>query len=163
MNETDLDYLRRAIELSRLAPSESGDLPFGALVVDEGRVISEGRNLVATQSDPTAHAEILALREAARRRGDPSLVGAVLYSSSEPCPMCLTACYWARISRVVHAATTDDAAEYGFSDAEYYRQLRLPAQRRDLRIDAAPGPERTRAVQALADWGAGRSSDPETT
>lgn len=158
MNEADLDYLHRAVELSLLAPSESGDLPFGALVVYEGQVIGEGRNLVATQGDPTAHAEILALREAARFRGDPSLVGAVLYSSSEPCPMCLTACYWAEISRVVHAATTGDAAEYGFSDAEYYRQLRLPAQRRDLRVDAAPEPVRASAVRSLARWSSGRTS-----
>ncbi|HEX4786824.1 MAG TPA: nucleoside deaminase [Actinospica sp.] len=146
-SEADRAHLRRAVELSGAAEPGGGDLPFGAVVALDGRIVAEARNQVGSRSDPTAHAEMLALRAAGARLNRPTLDGAVLYSSGEPCPMCLAACYWARIERVVHAATVDDAAESGFEDAEYYRQLALPKQRRTLRIDA--GEERLRA-EAIA-------------
>jgi guanine deaminase len=130
----DALHLQRAIELSRVAASDGGDLPFGAVVVLSDQVIGEARNETATRSDPTAHAEILALRAAGTRLGRPDLTGAVLYSSSEPCPMCFAACLWARIERVVHAATVDDTAEYGFEDREFYRQVSLPKRERSLHV-----------------------------
>jgi tRNA(Arg) A34 adenosine deaminase TadA len=143
---TDRMHLRRAIELSGTAEPGGGDLPFGAVVAVDGRVVAEARNQVGSRSDPTAHAEMLALRAAGARLNRPTLDGAVLYTSGEPCPMCLAACYWAQIERVVHAATVADAAESGFEDAEYYRQLALPKQRRTLRIETADERLRAEAV-----------------
>ena len=151
LSQIDDLHLRRAIELSRVAAPGGGDLPFGAVVVLGDQVIGEARNEIATRSDPTAHAEILALRAAGTRLGRPDLTGAMLYSSSEPCPMCLAACLWARIERVVHAATVDDTAECGFEDREFYRQVTLPKQERMLDV-AADGRMRSDAIEALGRW-----------
>lgn len=151
LSPSDDRHLRRAVELSRVAAPGGGDLPFGAVVVLGDQVIGEARNETATQSDPTAHAEILALRAAGARLGRPDLTGAVLYSSSEPCPMCFAACLWARIERVVHAATVEDAAEHGFEDREFYRQVALPKHERSLRI-VGSGSVRGEALEALSRW-----------
>lgn len=148
----DRERLKRAVELSLLTPPGSGDLPFGAVVTVGGQVVGEARNEVASQCDPTAHAEILALRAATARLGRSGLSDAVLYTSSEPCPMCLAACYWAGVERVVHAAAVEDAAACGFEDAAYYRQLALPKPQRELRIDAADEQLRAEAVSALRRW-----------
>lgn len=145
-SEADRAHLRRAVELSGAAQPGGGDLPFGAVIALDGRIVAEARNQVASRRDPTAHAEMLALRAAGARLNRPTLDGAVLYSSGEPCPMCLAACYWAQIERVVHAATVGDAAESGFEDAEYYRQLALPKQQRALRIDSGGEQLRGQAV-----------------
>jgi tRNA(Arg) A34 adenosine deaminase TadA len=155
ISATDLVYLRRAVMLSRCAAPGGGDLPFGAVVAIDECAVAEAGNEVGQRRDPTAHAEILALRAAAERLGRPDLPDAVLYCSSEPCPMCLAACYWAQIGRVVHAATIQDAAHHGFSDAHYYAELSLPRDRRALRIDAG-GPEiRAHALAALDHWADG--------
>lgn len=130
----------------------SGDLPFGAVVALGGRVLGEAYNRIASTCDPTAHAEVLSLRAAGERLGRPTLAGAVLYSSGEPCPMCLAACYWAEIERIVHAAVVDDAAECGFEDADCYRELALPKQARRLRIDTGGAALREEAVAAMRRW-----------
>lgn len=160
-------FLRRAIDLSRVAPPAGGDLPFGAVVVLGGQFVGEGRNEITTRTDPTAHAEILALRAAAARLGRPDLPGSVLYSSSEPCPMCLAACYWSpcywsRIAGVVCGAGLANTAEYGFEDSAYYRQLALPCpalpcEERDLPVDGDDGLLRAEAVAALHHWHDGGS------
>jgi len=106
--------------------------PFGAVVAREGEILGRGWNQVTTSQDPTAHAEIVALRAACRHLGDHRLPGCVLYTSCEPCPMCLAAAYWARIDRFVFAATQDDAAAAGFDDAFLYREIALPAEARTL-------------------------------
>ena len=98
--------------------------PFGALVVKEGRVIARGTNLVTFSNDPTAHAEVTAIREACRALGAFQLSGCEIYTSCEPCPMCLGAIYWARPGRVYFAATASDAAEAGFDDSFIYEELK---------------------------------------
>jgi tRNA(Arg) A34 adenosine deaminase TadA len=152
LRAADRARLRRAIELSRLPPPGGGDLPFGAVVALGASVLGEAHNEVASRNDPTAHAEILALRAAAARMSRPELAGAVVYCSSEPCPMCLAACYWAQIARVVHAAAVKDAAACGFEDSAFYREVALPKPERTLRIDAGDEPLRAEAVDALRRW-----------
>lgn len=156
--ECDRGHLRRAIELSRIAAPGAGDLPFGAVVARGEEVLGEAHNEIASRCDPTAHAEILALRAAGGRLHRPVLDGAVLYSSSEPCPMCLAACYWAQIERVVHAATVQDADDCGFDDAVYYRELAKPPQWRTLRMQHADAELHDEALTVLRRYTAPRSA-----
>ncbi|HWR85193.1 MAG TPA: nucleoside deaminase [Rhodoglobus sp.] len=128
-------WLARAIELASANVGEGGG-PFGALVVRDGRVLAEGQNRVTRDNDPTAHAEVVAIRAACAGIGDFSLAGATLYTSCEPCPLCLSAALWARVDRVVFAADRHDAARGGFDDSEFYElwerdrdSWELPVQR----------------------------------
>ncbi len=141
-------FMRRAIELSRLSIADGGG-PFGAVVVSNGAIVGEGWNRVTGSNDPTAHAEIVAIRDACSHLGTFALEGAVLYASCEPCPMCLAAIYWARIERVVYSNTTADAAAIGFDDAFLYEQMAIPAAARGLTLERLPSQE-ARAV--LAEW-----------
>jgi guanine deaminase len=100
--------------------------PFGAIVVKDGRVVAAGTNLVTSTNDPTAHAEVTAIREACRTLSTFQLTGCEIYTSCEPCPMCLGAIYWARPDRVYFAANASDAAEAGFDDSFIYEELKLP-------------------------------------
>lgn len=118
----DETHLREALHLATASVAKGGG-PFGAVVVLGGEVVGRGTNRVVLDRDPTAHAEILALRQAARRAGSHDLSGAVVYASSEPCPMCLGAILWARAARVVHAATRAEAAAAGFDDQAFYDEL----------------------------------------
>ena len=115
----DAGWLARTIELAT-ANVAAGGGPFGAVVVRDGVVLAEGQNRVTRDNDPTAHAEVVAIRAACASLGDFSLAGATLYTSCEPCPLCLAAALWARIDRVVYAADRDDAARGGFDDREFY-------------------------------------------
>lgn len=127
---THEELMRRAIELSLRNVAEGGG-PFGAVVARGGEIVAEGVNRVTAQCDPTAHAEVAAIRAAARKLGTFDLSGCDIYASCEPCPMCLGAIYWARLDRLFYAATKDDAARAGFDDAFIYRELALdPSQRR---------------------------------
>ena len=136
MNEA---FLRRAIELA-LASVDDGGGPFGAVIVRGGRVIAEGANRVVTAADPTAHAEIEAIRAAARALGTHDLAGCELYASAEPCPMCAGAIHWARLDRLFFAAAREDAARAGFDDAQLFRELALPPERRAVpALQALPG------------------------
>lgn len=119
----DLDLLRVAIDLAGARSKDGRNGPFGAVLVLEGEVVGQGWNRVVEDRDPTAHAEVVAIREAARRLGTHDLSGATLYASCEPCPMCLSAIYWARIRRVVFAASGEDAAAAGFDDAWILEEL----------------------------------------
>lgn len=112
-------WLARAIALATENVADSGG-PFGAVVVRDGLVVAEGQNRVTADLDPTAHAEVVAIRAACQLIGDFSLAGTTLYSSCEPCPLCLSAALWARVDRVVFAADRDDAARGGFDDREFY-------------------------------------------
>ena len=135
-------FLREAIRLSidKMEAGEGG--PFGALVVREGQVVGRGWNRVTSTNDPTAHAEIVAIRDACARLGTFSLEECELYASCEPCPMCLATLYWARIERLYYAATREDAAGAGFDDSRIYDEiaLRPPARSvlavQDLRQEA---------------------------
>ena len=120
--DEDERWLAEAITLAT-ANVAAGGGPFGAVVVRDGRVLGRGQNRVTRDVDPTAHAEIEAIRAACRATGDFALAGATVYSSCEPCPLCLTACLWAHVGRVVYAANRDDAARAGFDDREFYELL----------------------------------------
>jgi guanine deaminase len=113
------DPLARALELARDSVAAGGG-PFGAVVVRDGLLLGEGTNRVTSDCDPTAHAEVVALRSACARLSSHDLTGAVLYASCEPCPMCLGAALWARLARVVYAASREDAAAAGFDDERFH-------------------------------------------
>ncbi|MGP2439697.1 nucleoside deaminase [Streptomyces sp. JW3] len=149
----DRAFLAQAIELSRRSLEDEGKTPFGALVVIGDEIVGQGTSSVVERQDPTAHAEVMALRAAGAHLGRHLMEDAVMYSSSEPCPMCLTACYWARIPRLVYAATSHDVAVNGFEDLQYYRQLALPNAERSLITETAVGGEtQATAATALASW-----------
>jgi len=125
----DVEHLREVIELGVQSASGEGG-PFGALVAVDGRVVGRGTNRVVSSGDPTQHAEVVAIREACRTLGTHDLSGAVLYASCEPCPMCFGAASWARVDRIVHAASRADAASAGFDDAAVHADVaRAPDQR----------------------------------
>ncbi len=131
-DQDDARFLRRAIALGR-AHMEAGEGgPFGAVVVCAGQVVGEGWNRVTSAHDPTAHAEIVAIRAACRRLGRFALEGCAIYASCEPCPMCLGAIYWARIERLVYGASRADAARAGFDDAFIYDEIPRPPEARRL-------------------------------
>ena len=129
--EADERFLHQAIEIAVGAAGESGG-PFGAIVVRDGVVVGEGSNQVVASSDPSAHAEVVALRAAAGNLGTHLLNGCVVYASCEPCPMCLAASFWARIDRIVFAGTRHDAAAAGFDDAALYAEMMAAAGDLDL-------------------------------
>ncbi|PTN10248.1 tRNA(Arg) A34 adenosine deaminase TadA [Mangrovibacterium marinum] len=131
-NEQDLKFMRRAIALAEEGMSRKAGGPFGAVVVRDGVVIAGCYNCVTSQNDPTAHAEVLAIREACRKLGRFQLSGCVIYTSCEPCPMCLGAIYWARPDRVVYACTKEDAAAVDFDDHFVYREIELPVEKRSI-------------------------------
>jgi tRNA(Arg) A34 adenosine deaminase TadA len=132
MTDIDRRLLRRAIELSRINLERQEGGPFGAVIARDGEIVAEGRNLVLASRDPTAHAEIVAIREACRRLGSFQLDGCDIYSSCEPCPMCLGAIYWARPRRLFFASSRLDAATAGFDDSFIYEQIVLPIDRRSI-------------------------------
>lgn len=121
--ENDERFMRRALELARNGVDANVGGPFGAVVVKDGRIIGEGVNRVTSTNDPTAHAEVVAIRAACRALRSFQLDGCVIYSTCEPCPMCLGAIYWARPARVFIAGTRDDAAAAGFDDAFIYDEI----------------------------------------
>jgi tRNA(Arg) A34 adenosine deaminase TadA len=125
-------FMRRAIELSLESVVAHRGGPFGAVVVKDGAIIGEGFNCVTAHNDPTAHAEIVAIRAACARIAHFDLQGAVLYTSCEPCPMCLSAIYWARLGAIYYANTKCDAAAIAFDDDFIYRQLAEPAASRTI-------------------------------
>ena len=149
------DFLQQAIDLAAENVRRGGG-PFAALVVREDAIIATGVNQVTRWNDPTAHAEIVAIREACRALGSFQLEGCDVYSSCEPCPMCLGAIYWARPARVFFAATAADAAAAGFDDAFIYDQIQTPAADRRIAMTHVAVPNATAPFKA---W----SSDPGRT
>jgi len=156
MNESltpaDEQFLERAIRISRRALEDEGKTPFGAIVVIDGQVISEGTSSVVELRDPTAHAEVMALRNAGAALGRHLFEDGVMYASSEPCPMCLVACYWARLPRLVFGATSHDVATSGFEDLQLYRELTRSTPERSLREEPARDALRQRAADVLRGW-----------
>ncbi|WP_433393092.1 nucleoside deaminase [Micromonospora sp. KLBMP9576] len=130
-------WLDLAVELA-VCNIGAGGGPFGAVVVSDGAVVGQGGNRVTAFRDPTAHAEVMAIRAACRTVNDFRLDGAVLLSSCEPCPMCLTAALWARIDRVLYAADRYDAAEAGFDDLRFYELLDRPSAQWDMPVTRLP-------------------------
>lgn len=131
-SDPDTGFLARAIELAVEGVRNDRGGPFGAVVVCDGAIVGEGCNQVTSQADPTAHAEIVAIRQACARLARHELAGCTLYASCEPCPMCLAAILWSRLDGLVYAATRADAAAAGFDDDRFHRELRKPDAEREL-------------------------------
>lgn len=129
----DTYFLRKAIQLALDSIRSGAGGPFGAVVVKDGKPIAEACNRVTSQHDPTAHAEIVAIRQACTRLQHHQLDGCTIYASCEPCPMCLGAIFWARPERLVFASSRDDAASAGFDDAFIYQQIALAPEARAMR------------------------------
>lgn len=126
------EFLRRAIALATRNVLTAAGGPFAAVVVHDGKIVGEGANSVTSTNDPTAHAEVNAIRAAAKALRTFTLAGCDLYTSCEPCPMCLAAAYWARLDTVYYGASAADAARAGFDDAFLYAELRKDANERKL-------------------------------
>jgi tRNA(Arg) A34 adenosine deaminase TadA len=132
ITSTDVLFLRQAIQLAVEGVENGKGGPFGCVIVREGVVVGKGCNGVTSTNDPTAHAEIVAIRDACQRLGTFQLTDCEVYTSCEPCPMCLGALYWARPRRVVYAATRHEAAEAGFDDAFIYAEIQLEDGKRRI-------------------------------
>jgi tRNA(Arg) A34 adenosine deaminase TadA len=151
-------FLRRALELAAENVRRAQGGPFGAVIVRDGRIVAEGANQVTSALDPTAHAEIVAIRRACAALGRFHLTGCEIYASCEPCPMCLGAIYWARLDRIWYAATRADAAAAGFQDEQLYRELAADPSRRLipavqlLRHEALPALEAWKASARRIDY-----------
>ncbi|MEY2949153.1 MAG: hypothetical protein RLZZ248_354 [Bacteroidota bacterium] len=146
---TDQDYMQKAIEIGQKGMRIGAGGPFGAIVVRNGEILSEAHNGVFVHNDPTAHAEVQAIRAACQKIDHYQLEGATLYTTCEPCPMCLGAIYWARPDRVVYACTRDDAAEAGFDDAFIYRELLLPLEQRTIPLTHL---DKNQALTLFEEW-----------
>jgi tRNA(Arg) A34 adenosine deaminase TadA len=136
-----------AISAERMRAGHGG--PFGAVIVKDGHIIAEGSNLVTSANDPTAHAEMTAIREACRALETFSLAGCEIYTSCEPCPMCLAAIYWARLDRAYFANNRADAARIGFDDSFLYDEVAMPIEKRSLPLVHLPS---TAAGSVFQEW-----------
>ncbi len=134
ITEQDRQFIKRAIALSEKGMDNNAGGPFGAVIVKDGKIIAEGYNKVTSSNDPTAHAEVVAIREACRHLDSFQLDGCVLYTSCEPCPMCLGAIYWARPSAVFYACTKEDAADIGFDDHFIYNEIETDINDRRIKF-----------------------------
>jgi guanine deaminase len=142
-------FMKEAIRLSFETMRNNTGGPFGAVVVRDGKIIARGYNQVVSTNDPTAHAEVVAIREACKVLEDFQLTGCEIYTSCEPCPMCMAAIYWARPDKVYYANRKRDAAEIGFDDDFIYEQLALPYEERDIPLKRIMPDE---AIVAFREW-----------
>ena len=149
-SETDR-FMRRAVALSDRGMRGGLGGPFGAVIAKDGVIVAEGCNQVTSRNDPSAHAEIVAIRAACRRLGTFRLTGCAIYASAEPCPMCLGAIYWARLDRLVYANTRADAAAIGFDDRFFHEELAKPAAARALPTVHAPREDALAVFRAWPD------------
>lgn len=134
MSEQDEKFMRRAISLAQAGIDAKLGGPFGAVIVKDGEIVGEGCNRVTSTNDPTAHAEVVAIRNACENLKSFQLDDCVLYASCEPCPMCLGAIYWARPSKVFYAATREDAANAGFDDQFIYDEIEKNSEARQMKL-----------------------------
>ena len=141
-------FMARAIELS-IKSVDSGTGPFGAVIVKDNKIISEGFNIVTSSNDPTSHAEIVAIRKACKDLNNFSLEGCDLYTTCEPCPMCLSAIYWARIDKIYYANTRKDAQKIDFSDSMIYEELNKTIKDRKIPMHQMM---REEAIKAFELW-----------
>ena len=150
------EFLRHAVRLSAERMRDGAGGPFGAIVVKDGKVVAEGWNEVTSANDPTAHAEMTAIRRACEALGTFSLRGCEIFTSCEPCPMCLAAIYWARMDGITFANTRADAAAIGFDDELIYGEVSKPVEHRAIPTARLPLPE---AEAVFAEW---RAKDDKT-
>ena len=141
--------MKRAVELARTGMEANHGGPFGCVIVKENEIVGEGNNRVTKSNDPTAHAEIVAIRNACVNLGTFQLTGCDIYTSCEPCPMCLGAIYWARPDRIFYAANREDAADAGFDDSFIYQEIPLPNDERSIPMDTIG---RSEAVELFEKW-----------
>jgi tRNA(Arg) A34 adenosine deaminase TadA len=149
MTNNEQQFLERAIELSREGMRSGKGGPFGCVIVKEGKIIGEGCNQVATANDPTAHAEVVAIRNACKTLNSFQLTDCDVYASCEPCPMCLGAIYWARPRRVIYANTKNDAAAIHFDDQFIYDEIVKPDGERTIEFVHHPHQE---ALDVFEEW-----------
>ena len=154
VTDDDRAHLVRAVELARASVASRDGGPFGAVVAVDGVVVGEGWNRVTSTADPTAHAEVVALREACARLDHFELPGATVYASGEPCPMCWAACRWARVDRILYASPRADAAAVGFDDQFLYDELARDAADHAIPLVHVPV---AGAGQPYDDWAADES------
>ncbi|HEA28703.1 MAG TPA: nucleoside deaminase [Leeuwenhoekiella sp.] len=151
MSKDQNTFMQRAIALADQGMQEGTGGPFGAVIVKNGEIIAEASNQVTSTNDPTAHAEIAAIRLACDKLGSFQLDDCILYTSCEPCPMCLGAIYWSRFKQVFYAATQEDAAAIGFDDQFIYDELEKPMKNRKIPFEQT---ERDQAVDIFKKWDA---------
>jgi tRNA(Arg) A34 adenosine deaminase TadA len=149
MDRYDPKFMEKAIQLARENIKSGKGGPFGAVVVKDGKIIASAMNEVTSSDDPTAHAEVVAIRRACKELNTYQLEGCEIYSSCEPCPMCLGAIYWARPARVYFAGTRKDAANSGFDDEFIYREIELPPGERKIPFINL---QRDEAIKAFKEW-----------
>jgi guanine deaminase len=142
-------YLNEAFDEAFKSVRNNVGGPFGAVVVMDGKVIGKGGNLVSSQNDPTAHAEIVAIRDACKHINDFDLSGAILYATCEPCPMCLSAIYWANIKAVYYCSTRHEADAIGFKDNHIYDELNLLPEHRKINFRHVNHPK---AIELFTEW-----------
>ena len=131
---TKTKFMLRAIELSQVHMRAGHGGPFGCVIVKKGKIIGEGWNQVTSKKDPTAHAEVMAIRQACQKIKHFELKGCQVYTSCEPCPMCLAALYWARVDKIYFANTRKDAARIGFDDDFIYKEIKLSLKHRTIPV-----------------------------
>lgn len=148
MDKSHEKFMRIAIKLSLTNIDKNGG-PFGAVIVKDGVIIACGVNRVTASNDPTAHAEVEAIRKASKKLNSFNLSGCDIYASCEPCPMCLAAIYWARIDRVFYGNTKEDAKAIGFDDSFIYDEIALPHQKRKLKFSQML---RDEAMEGFKKW-----------
>jgi guanine deaminase len=149
MTESQSKFMQEAIDLSRKGMEEGKGGPFGCVIVKDGVIIGRGNNNVLSNNDPTAHAEVVAIRDACRNLGHFQLDGCEVYTSCEPCPMCLGAIYWARPSKIYFANNKTDAAIAGFDDEFIYDELEIPPAERTIPMIKILNSE---AIKVFEDW-----------
>lgn len=142
-------FMKAAIDLSFAHMNKGAGGPFGAVIVKDGKIISEGWNQVTSSNDPTAHAEMVAIRNACKKLSAFDLKGAEIYTSCEPCPMCLSAIYWARIEKIYYANTRNDAAEINFDDDFLYQELKKEIPHRKIQMEQIL---RAEALKVFSEW-----------
>jgi len=150
MEDQHKKFMAEAIQLSLDGVRNNEGGPFGAIVVKDGEIVGHGNNKVSSTNDPTAHAEMTAIRDACKNLNSFQLDGCIIYTSCEPCPMCLGAIYWARPDRIFYACTKDDAAAAGFDDSFIYKEIELPIPERKVPTEQLC---REEALEAFKEWG----------
>jgi tRNA(Arg) A34 adenosine deaminase TadA len=148
----DKKYLERAIALSRQGMKGDKGGPFGCVVVKNGEIVAEGSNEVTSSNDPTAHAEMVAIRNACKALGTYQLTGCIIYTSCEPCPMCLGAIYWARPDRVIYANTREEAALIQFDDEFIYQEINRELAERSIPFIHHPHPDARKVFEEWKNW-----------
>jgi tRNA(Arg) A34 adenosine deaminase TadA len=147
MKKEDLEFMKIVLEMAENNVKEGRGGPFAAIIVKDGKIVGKGTNLVTSINDPTAHAEIVAIRDAAKNLNTFNLQGTEIYTSCEPCPMCLGAIYWARIDKIYYAATREDAKNAGFDDLEFYEEICKKPEDRKIKMIKLDIPEKNKAFE----------------